>query len=145
MTAAAVLISLALLFYSLGVWAERFAGYLESWHVAAFWTGFLFDLAGTWEMHRLAEAPFDIRQSHTLTGQIALWLMLVHAVWATRVARKGSEAARRGFRRYSLVVWLIWLVPYFGGMYLGMHQRAELFSTRPPASPVHGFEAPPDA
>jgi len=24
------------------------------------------------------------------------------------------------FHRYSLVVWLIWLVPYFGGMIAGM-------------------------
>ena len=131
MTWAAVLITLALLFYSLGVWAERFARYLAPWHVAAFWTGFLFDLSGTWAMHQLAEQPFDLRQSHTLTGQIALWLMLVHAGWATRVAWKGSDAARRGFRRYSLAVWLIWLVPYFGGLYLGMTGRADI-----PAMPV---------
>jgi hypothetical protein len=24
------------------------------------------------------------------------------------------------FHRYSLVVWLIWLIPYFGGMIAGM-------------------------
>jgi len=32
----------------------------------------------------------------------------------------GSEEARQGFHRYSLVVWLIWLIPYISGMYLGM-------------------------
>jgi uncharacterized repeat protein (TIGR03987 family) len=48
--------------------------------------------------------------------------MLAHALWATRVARKGTDDARRGFHRYSLFVWLVWLVPYFGGMYLGMHK-----------------------
>jgi hypothetical protein len=32
----------------------------------------------------------------------------------------GSEQVRAGFHRYSIVVWLIWLVPYIGGMYLGM-------------------------
>jgi uncharacterized repeat protein (TIGR03987 family) len=115
-----VLITLALIFYSLGVWSERIARYLKPWHVAAFWTGFLFDVSGTWVMHRMAQGPFDPTESHTLTGQIALWLMLAHAIWATWVTRKGSEKARRGFHRYSLVVWLIWLVPYFGGMYLGM-------------------------
>jgi uncharacterized repeat protein (TIGR03987 family) len=122
MIASATLITLALLFYSLGVWAERFAHYLEPWHVAAFWTGFAFDVSGTWAMHRIAEGPFDLLDLHTLTGQIALWLMLVHAIWATWVARRGTEEARIGFHRYSLVVWLIWLVPYFGGMYLGMTQ-----------------------
>jgi uncharacterized repeat protein (TIGR03987 family) len=122
MTASATLITLALLFYSLGVWAERLARYLEPWHVAAFWTGFAFDVSGTWAMHQIAAGPFDLRNPHTLTGQIALWLMLVHAIWATWVARRGTEEARIGFHRYSLVVWLIWLVPYFGGMYLGMTQ-----------------------
>jgi uncharacterized repeat protein (TIGR03987 family) len=113
------LITLALIFYSLGVWAERIARYLKTWHVAAFWTGFLFDVSGTLAMHRLADGPFDLRESHTLTGQIALWLMLVHAIWATRVAGAGAEEARAGFHRYSLFVWLVWLVPYIGGMYLG--------------------------
>jgi hypothetical protein len=40
-----------------------------------------------------------------------------------RAARKGSDEARRGFHRYSLLVWFVWLVPYFGGMYLGMQNR----------------------
>ena len=120
LTASATLITLALIFYSLGVWAERIARYLKPWHVAAFWTGCVFDVSGTWAMHRMATGPFDLLEWHTLTGQIALWLMLAHAIWATWVARRGSEEARTGFHRYSLFVWLVWLVPYFGGMYLGM-------------------------
>lgn len=118
--ASTTLITLALVFYSLGVWSERIARYLRPWHVAAFWTGFVFDVSGTWAMHRLADGRFDLREPHTLTGQIALWLMLAHAIWATRVARKGTEEARIGFHRYSLIVWLIWLVPYASGAYLGM-------------------------
>jgi uncharacterized repeat protein (TIGR03987 family) len=119
-TAAAGLITLALAFYSLGVWAERIARYLRPWHVAAFWSGFAFDASGTWAMHLMADGRFDLRDPHTLTGQIALWLMLIHAAWATWVARNGSEEARTGFQRYSLFVWLVWLVPYVSGLYLGM-------------------------
>ena len=118
----ATLITLALIFYSVGVWSERIARYLKTWHVTAFWIGFLFDGCGTLAMHRMAEKPFDLWEPHTLTGQIALWLMLVHAMWATVVARIGSDEARKGFHRYSLFVWLIWLVPYFGGMYLAMRK-----------------------
>jgi uncharacterized repeat protein (TIGR03987 family) len=114
------LITLALVFYSLGVWAERMARYLKAWHVAAFWTGFAFDVSGTLAMTKLSTGPFDLLALHTLTGQIALWLMLAHAVWATYVVQKGSEKVRTGFHRYSLIVWLIWLVPYFGGMFMGM-------------------------
>jgi uncharacterized repeat protein (TIGR03987 family) len=117
-----VLINLALVFYSIGVWSERVARYLKPWHVAAFWTGFLFDVGGTTAMHLLATRPFNLSDSHTLTGQIALWLMFAHAIWATRVARQGTDETRRGFHRYSLLVWLVWLVPYFGGAYLGMHR-----------------------
>jgi uncharacterized repeat protein (TIGR03987 family) len=116
---AAVLITLALVFYSIGVWAEHLARYLKGWHVAAFWTGFSFDLSGTLAME-LIHPGFDWASSHTITGQIALWLMLVHAIWATRVVRTGTEEARVKFHRLSLLVWAIWLVPYVGGMFLGM-------------------------
>ena len=117
--AASVLITLALVFYSIGVWAEHFVRYLKVWHVAAFWTGFFFDVSGTLAME-LIRPGFDWGSSHTITGQIALWLMLAHAIWATRVVRKGNEDARRKFHRYSLIVWGVWLVPYIGGMFLGM-------------------------
>jgi uncharacterized repeat protein (TIGR03987 family) len=123
MNAAAVLITLALIFYSLGVWAERIARYLKPWHAAAFWTGFVFDVSGTLAMHQMASGPFDITEPHTMTGQIAIWLMLIHALWASWVARRGSETLRISFHRYSIVVWLIWLIPYFGGMYLGMSSK----------------------
>jgi uncharacterized repeat protein (TIGR03987 family) len=116
------LITLALAFYSLGVWSERIARYLKPWHVGAFWSGFLFDISGTWAMHRMAEGPFDLREPHTLTGQIALWLMLAHALWATVVTHKGTLEARKGFHRYSLIVWVAWLAPYFSGMYLGIRR-----------------------
>ena len=86
-----ILISLALFFYSLGVWSERFNKYLLSWHVTSFWIGFVFDVSGTLAMHKLADGPFNILEPHTLTGQIALWLMLVHAVWATWAIKKGSD------------------------------------------------------
>jgi uncharacterized repeat protein (TIGR03987 family) len=114
------LITLALIFYSIGVWSERIVRYLKPLHVAAFWTGFIFDISGTYTMHLLATGPFDITEPHTLTGQIALWLMLIHAIWATRVVIKNNEKLRLSFHRFSIIVWLIWLIPYFGGMYLGM-------------------------
>jgi uncharacterized repeat protein (TIGR03987 family) len=85
-----------------------------------FWMGLIFDISGTLAMHVLAEGAFDLRDPHTLTGQLALWLMLAHAAWATRVARRGDDEARSGFHRYCLVVWMFWLIPYFGGMALGM-------------------------
>ena len=118
--ASSVLITLALIFYSIGVWAERIARYLKRWHVVCFWIGFSFDVAGTLAMHKLAEGRFDITEPHTFTGQLALWLMLIHAIWATIVIRKRQEELKLKFHRYSIFVWLIWLIPYFGGMFIGM-------------------------
>jgi uncharacterized repeat protein (TIGR03987 family) len=114
------LITLALIFYSLGVWSEKIARYLKPWHVVAFWIGFVFDVSGTYAMHLIAKGPFNILELHTLTGQIALWLMLLHAIWATKVIIKQDESMKIKFHKFSIVVWVIWLIPYFGGMYLGM-------------------------
>ena len=44
---AAIIISLALVFYTIGVFAERRSGTLRPKHLAFFWTGFVFDTAGT--------------------------------------------------------------------------------------------------
>ena len=115
-----IFISLALVFYSLGVWAERIIQYLKSWHVVMFWIGFTFDVSGTFLMHLMADDPFNMLDSHTLTGQIALWLMLAHAIWATSVIRKDLKELRLKFHRFSLFVWVLWLVPYFGGMFMAM-------------------------
>ncbi|MEE9461510.1 MAG: hypothetical protein V3V53_06745 [Bacteroidales bacterium] len=58
--ASIVLITLALVFYSAGIWAERIAGLLRPWHVVTFWTGFVFDVSGTLAMHKIAEGRFDL-------------------------------------------------------------------------------------
>jgi uncharacterized repeat protein (TIGR03987 family) len=116
----AILITIALIFYSIGVWAERLSRYLKKWHVMAFWTGFIFDLSGTLAMGHISDDPFNLLDIHTLTGQIALWLMLFHAIWATFVVSQGQETVRKKFHSYSIIVWLIWLVPYIGGVLMGM-------------------------
>jgi len=121
--ASIILINLALIFYSVGVWAERFARYLKLWHVYYFWIGLFFDISGTVAMSLLSADSFDILKPHTLTGQIALWLMLIHAVWATRVVKGNNEKTRKNFHQYSIIVWIIWLIPYYGGIYLGMSRH----------------------
>ena len=115
-----ILITLALAFYSTGIWAERITRLLKPWHVVTFWLGFAFDVSGTWMMHKMAGGLFDLRDPHTLTGQIALWLMLGHATWATVVIWRRQQTMMVRFHRLSLFVWLVWLVPYFGGMFLAM-------------------------
>ena len=51
---ASIIIALALIFYSIGVWAERLAGRLKVWHLACFWVGLVCDSAGTGIMYEVA-------------------------------------------------------------------------------------------
>jgi uncharacterized repeat protein (TIGR03987 family) len=68
----------------------------------------------------MAEGSFSLKDPHTLTGQLALWLMLAHAVWASIVVHRNLEKMKNLFHRYSLLVWAVWLIPYFGGMLMAM-------------------------
>jgi uncharacterized repeat protein (TIGR03987 family) len=109
---------LALVFYSIGVWSERVAGQLKAWHLAFFWLGLVFDTWGTGLMMDMAGGlTFDI---HAVTGVIAIVLMLIHAVWATVVLIRKDEKMINNFHKFSVVVWFIWLIPYFSPMLFGM-------------------------
>lgn len=120
----ALVMTLAFAAYSTGVWAERIARDLKPWHVVAFWTGLAFDAWGTWLMNLMRRAGETPEIIHSVTGTSAFLLMLLHAIWATWAASKGSREARAGFHRYGLGVWLLWLVPYLGGMIAGMSRAA---------------------
>lgn len=111
---ASILISLALIFYSIGVWSERFARRLKGWHLIFFWGGLLFDTAGTGIMFEIAGGVgTDI---HSVTGICAILLMVIHAIWATVVLLRKNERAINSFHRFSVIVWLIWLIPFFTGL-----------------------------
>jgi uncharacterized repeat protein (TIGR03987 family) len=113
-----IVINLALVFYSIGVWSERFSGRLKPWHLVFFWLGIVCDTWGTGMMFDMAGGmTFDI---HGITGVIAILLMLIHAVWATIVLLRKDERMIRSFHRFSITVWVLWLVPYFSPMFFAM-------------------------
>jgi uncharacterized repeat protein (TIGR03987 family) len=120
----ATIMSLAFVFYTTGVWSERIQRDLHGWHVALFWLGLVCDGTATELMHRLTVAGENAGFVHTFTGAAAFGLMAVHAVWATWVLFRGRREARSGFHRYSIVVWAVWLIPYFGGMIAGIARGA---------------------
>ena len=109
-----IIISLALVFYSIGVWSERIQGKLKIWHLFFFWLGLVCDTWGTGLMIEMAGGlTFDI---HGVTGVIAIVLMMIHAIWATLVIIKRDETAIKNFHKFSLFVWFVWLIPYFSPM-----------------------------
>lgn len=115
---ASVIITLALVFYSIGVWAERIAGRLKPWHLAFFYLGLVFDTVGTGMMFDYADGmTLDV---HGVTGMLAIVLMLVHAVWATVVLVRRDENLITRFHTFSVAVWVVWLVPYFSPFFFAM-------------------------
>jgi uncharacterized repeat protein (TIGR03987 family) len=112
----------ALTFYTIGVWSAALSRRLRPWHAAMFWLGFAADTTGTDIMRRMAgglQWGF-----HTVTGALALLLMLGHAIWATTVLIRRQEAQLRTFHRLSVVVWGVWLVPFVTGMIMGARRGA---------------------
>jgi uncharacterized repeat protein (TIGR03987 family) len=113
---AVIVINLALLFYSIGVWSERLSGRLKIWHTVFFWLGLVCDTWGTGLMFEFVGGmAFNI---HGLSGVLAILLMFIHAIWATVVLVKKDEKMIANFHKFSVAVWFIWLIPYFSPMAL---------------------------
>lgn len=116
---AVISITLALIFYTVGVWSEKIQGLLKIWHVVIFWLGLIFDTLGTILMSKITINGFQFN-FHGITGVIAIALMIFHSIWATYVIIKNNNKNILNFHKYSLLVWLIWLIPYASGAIMGM-------------------------
>lgn len=122
---AIVTITLALVFYTIGVFAERKSKTLNKVHVIIFWLGLIFDTTGTFTMSQIAKSGVESIEAtsqilHGITGMLAIVLMLFHAGWATWVLHKNNEEQKVKFHKFSIFVWTVWLIPYIIGMLIGM-------------------------
>ncbi|HYF84706.1 MAG TPA: HsmA family protein [Clostridia bacterium] len=116
---AIVSMCLALTFYSIGVWSEKWQGTLKKWHLFVFWMGFIFDTVGTSIMSEIAKGGFQF-DFHGITGLLAIILMFFHSIWATVVLVKNYESMKTNFHKFSIIVWLIWLIPFVSGAMFAM-------------------------
>jgi len=115
---AVVFINIALALYTFGVWAERIQRRLKWWHLMFFWGGLVADTTGTTAMSVISGSLFRAT-FHGITGNTAILLMLFHAIWATIVLVKKNEKQIASFHRFSIFVWVIWLIPMISGMVFG--------------------------
>ncbi|PCJ31426.1 MAG: TIGR03987 family protein [Gammaproteobacteria bacterium] len=115
---AVILFTAALFFYTVGVWSERIGKRLKSWHVNFFLLGVLTDASATWLMfENLGYIKFT---AHTVSGFIALFLMIYHYFWALIVLKRNNEQQLTSFHKFSIFVWGVWMISYLSGMVLGM-------------------------
>ena len=109
----------ACVFYTIGVWSEKIQNRLKVWHLLFFYLGLICDTIGTGAMALLSGGLFKFN-FHGITGVIAILLMLFHAVWATIVLYRKDENKILQFHKFSLLVWIIWLIPMISGMIYGV-------------------------
>lgn len=119
---AIVIITLALVFYTIGVWGERLSKTLKWWHAGAFLLGLICDATGTFLMSGIADERAAAGETATgfnsimiVSGSLALFLMAVHLVWAVVVLIRDRPAEKQSFHKFSIIVWAIWLIPYVTG------------------------------
>lgn len=115
---AIIFITLALVFYTIGVWSEKLQGRLKPWHFGFFLLGLVCDTTGTILMENIAsksDQVVSVFNLHAVTGVIAIALMLIHAIWAAVVLIKKDEQLIRKFHKFSIIVWVIWLIPFISG------------------------------
>lgn len=120
---AIVFITLALVFYTIGVWSEKLQGTLKPWHLGLFLLGLVCDTTGTLLMDSIANSSAKVVSGfnlHGITGVIAIALMLIHAIWAAVVLTRKDENMIAKFHKFSIIVWLIWLVPFISGALVHM-------------------------
>lgn len=116
------IITLALVFYTIGVWAEHIQRVLKWWHAVFFALGLAADTVGTLLMTRIADerradgvAASGLDNLMAITGTAAILLMAAHLTWAIVVLVRNRSAEKHAFHRVSVAVWAIWLVPYIAG------------------------------
>lgn len=119
MRTAMIFMNLAVSFYSIGVFVEKYQLTLKWWHVIVFWLGFVCDSIGTHAMGQIVGGMFQYN-FHSITGVVALILMFFHVVWATWVMIKDNLIMKKQFHKFSIVVWGIWLIPMITGMVFKM-------------------------
>ena len=127
LVAAIVIITLALVFYSIGIWGERIQGILKPWHAVLFGLGLASDATGTFLMTLIADerrtediATSGLSSLMAVSGTIAIVLMAVHLIWAVVVLIRNREREKLTFHRFSLAVWVLWLIPYVVGAAVAM-------------------------
>ncbi len=112
--------TIALLFYSIGIWSQYYYGKPGWQHVSLFWSGVIADSIATERVFNMV--GYLQISFHSITGMLGLLMMGVHATWATVAVLRGKESELKRFHRLSLFVWSFWLISYTTGAMMGLQR-----------------------
>ncbi len=115
---AVVVTVLALVFYTVGIWWQKSAKAIKPAHLILFWVGLVCDITGSLLMGTLA-GGLSVTV-HGLNGLLAVVLMLVTAIRAQMIYMKKDESAAKNFAKFSIPVWVVWVLSFVTGMMLSM-------------------------
>lgn len=110
-----IIITLALVFYTIGVMGEFRRKYLEVRDAVWFGAGLLADATGTFLMNRISESGESYLSPlasilMSISGSMALLLMLIHLILAIVFLKK--DKYREKFHTVSITIWSFWLIAY---------------------------------
>lgn len=116
---AIIVITLALVFYSIGVIGEARRKKLMWRDVTWFGFGLVADFIGTMAMRQISMSGENVlapwaNTLMTISGTAAIILMLIHIVFASLVMAKFSNYKER-FHKWSIVIYVFWLISYVSG------------------------------
>jgi uncharacterized repeat protein (TIGR03987 family) len=115
---AVILFTIALVFYTTGVWGERLRRELKPWHIVVFSLGVFTDALATWVTYKFIGAL--VFTPHAIFGFIALFLMTFHFIWSILVISGTNEKSKARFHRFSIFAWGVWMFSYLTGFALGI-------------------------
>ena len=113
-----VFMLLALLSYSISIWGARKNKGPKLLHVVLAWVGLACDTTGT--LFMAAVAGGLSWSLHGITGYIAIFMMVVNAIWVTVAFVKKQESITKSYLIVSVIIWFVWLISLFTGMALAM-------------------------
>jgi len=117
--AAIIIITLALVFYSIGVIGEARRKKLIWRDVVWFGCGLVSDFIGTMTMRQISLngenvlAPWA-NTLMTISGTAAIILMLIRIIFAVLVMLKFPNYKEK-FHKWSIVIYVFWLISYISG------------------------------
>lgn len=114
----AIFFTLALIFYSVGIWDDFRHKKLKKWHLAMFGAGVITDSLATLLMY--LHVGYLIFTAHSISGFLGLFLMIFHFCWAFFAIWKNNVNLQKTFHRFSILVWSFWMISYVSGLYLGI-------------------------